>query len=129
MDRFGVYSPALKALSKTPEFPTVQIVDTKDETKTYEWLGATIRTVNGLGDRSAFGLPDEKGIIVLTVEPGSLAAKAGLQPNDVIRTMAEETVYTIEAVFALTEENRWKGHLSLLIFRNQTEEQKEIRFK
>lgn len=129
MDRFGVYSPALKTLSKTPEFPTVQIVDTKDETKTYEWLGATIRTVNGLGDRSAFGLPDEKGIIVLTVEPGSLAAKAGLQPNDVIRTMAEETVSTIEAVFALTEENRWKGHLSLLIFRNQTEEQKEIRFK
>jgi hypothetical protein len=71
MDRFGVYSQRLKALAKTPEFPLIQIIDAYDQDKTYSWLGATIRIVNGLGDRSAFGLPDERGIVIIAVEKGT----------------------------------------------------------
>ncbi|WP_301704377.1 PDZ domain-containing protein [uncultured Parabacteroides sp.] len=129
MDRFGVYSQRLKALAKTPEFPLIQIIDTNNENKSYAWLGATIRIVNGLGDRSAFGLPDERGIVITNVEKGSLADKAGLSRNDVIRIMADKDISTIEEVFALTEENRWKGKVFVTIIRNQTEEKIQIKFK
>ena len=129
MDRFGVYSPSLKALAKKPEFPLVQIIDTCDENKTYNWLGATIRVVNGLGDRSAFGLPDEKGIIIVNIEKGSIADKSGLTRNDVVRAVAGKDISSIEEIFALTEENRWKGKVFIKIFRNQTGEEKRISFK
>lgn len=129
MDRFGVYSQKLKTIAKMPEFPLIQIIDVNNENKTYTWLGTTIRPVNGLGDRSAFGLPDEKGIIITHVEKGSLADKAGLSRNDVIRAMANKEVSTIEEVFALTEENRWKGKVPVTIFRNQIEENIQIKFK
>ena len=129
MDRFGVYSQRLKALAKTPEFPLIQIIDANNENKSYAWLGATIRIVNGLGDRSAFGLPDERGIVITNVEKGSLADKAGLSRNDVIRIMADKDISTIEEVFALTEENRWKGKVFVTIIRNQTEEKIQIKFK
>ena len=129
MDRFGVYSQRLKALAKTPEFPLIQIIDAYDQDKTYSWLGATIRIVNGLGDRSAFGLPDERGIVIIAVEKGSLADKAGLGRNDVIRAIAGKEISTIEEVFALTEENRWKGKFFVTIIRNQTEEKTQLKFK
>lgn len=129
MDHFGVYSQKLKALAKTPEFPLVQIIDANNENKTYSWLGATVRTINGLGDRSAFGLPDEKGIVIIDIEKGSLADKAGFNKNDVIRAMAGRDISTIEEVFALTEENRWKGKVFATIIRNQTEEIVQIKFK
>lgn len=129
MDHFGVYSQKLKALAKTPEFPLVQIIDANNENKTYSWLGATVRTINGLGDRSAFGLPDEKGIVIIDIEKGSLADKAGFNKNDVIRAMAGKDISTIEEVFALTEENRWKGKVFATIIRNQTEEIVQIKFK
>jgi len=129
MDRFGVYSQRLKALAKTPEFPLIQIIDAYDQDKTYSWLGATIRIVNGLGDRSAFGLPDERGIVIIAVEKGSLADKAGLGRNDVIRAIAGKEISTIEEVFALTEENRWKGKVFVTIIRNQTEEKTQLKFK
>ena len=129
MDRFGVYSQRLKAIAKTPEFPLIQIIDTYNQNKTYSWLGATIRIVNGLGDRSAFGLPDEKGIVIIAVEKGSLADKAGLGRNDVIRSMAGKEISTIEEIFALTEENRWKGKIFVTIIRNQAEEKIQLKFK
>lgn len=129
MNRFGVYSPSLKKRARQPDFPAIQQVDVSDETKTYSWLGAQIRPVKGLGDRSAFGLPDEKGVIVVEVEKEGLAGKAGLQANDVIRSVGGEPVSLVEEMYALTEQNRWKGRVSVVIFRGQQESVKTLSFK
>ena len=37
-----------------------------------------MRDISGLGERSAYGLPDETGVLLLDVPAASPAAKAGL---------------------------------------------------
>lgn len=129
MDRFGVYSPSLRKSARLPDFPKIQQIVGDDERSEYDWLGAKVRVVRGLGDRSAFGLPDEKGLVVTRVEPGSLVEKAGIQENDVIRSVDGEPVSSVEGILSAVEQNRWKGSLSLIIFRNQKEEKKTVSLK
>lgn len=129
MDRFGVYSSTFKAMAKKPEFQVLQQIDVTDDTKIYDWMGAKIRIVKGLGDQSAYGLPDERGIILVRVEPGSSVDKAGLSSNDVIRSIQGTDISSVEEVFALTEGNRWKGSLSVTFFRNQQDMQARIILK
>lgn len=128
MDRFGVYSPVFKALAKKPEFQKLQQVDRTDDAKVYDWMGARIRVIKGLGDQSAYGLPDERGIVIVSVKPGSSVDKAGLRSNDVIRSLLGTDVSSIEEVFALTEGNRWKGGVLVKYFRNQKEEEVKVAF-
>ncbi len=87
MDRFGVVSPRLRALARQPEMPAVTahgVVPPTNVTAAGVAFGATVRNISGLGDRSAYGLPDESGVLVLAVPPGSAAQKFGLRPDDVI---------------------------------------------
>ena len=48
------------------------------------WLGARMRNITGEGERSAYGLPDATGILVLEVPRESPLAKVGLRKGDVI---------------------------------------------
>ena len=129
MNRFGVYSPELKAIAETPRFPKVQIIDELDETKEYEWLGARIRVVKGIGDQSAFGLPDERGVVITEVEPGSLIDQSGLRKNDVIRSINRTPISSVEEVYAFSEQNRWLGGMRVTIYRNQQETEKRVGLK
>ena len=86
MDQFGVRKPALKAIARTPEIPAVGMPSTRIKTikrQTFAWQAA-IRDISGLGDRSAYGLPDESGVLLISVPPNSQAAAVGLKANDVI---------------------------------------------
>ena len=129
MDRFGVTSPKLKAMAKVPSFPVPVIIDASDKTKTYDWLGATVRPVSGLGDRSAFGLPDETGLVIVKVQAGSPAAAAGLQDGDVLRSMGGVAIKDVEALFSQTEKERWHGSASIGYFRGQKESAANITIK
>ncbi len=122
MDRFGVTSPRLKAMAEVPAFPTPIVIDANDKTKTYSWMGASVRAVSGLGDRSAYGLPDENGVIVIKVEDGSAAATAGLQDGDVLRSMNGASVKGMEDLFSQTEKNRWLGSANISFVRGQQEQ-------
>lgn len=129
MDRFGVISPELKAIAKVPDFPHPIIIDTSDKTKTYDWLGASVRPVTSLGDRSAYGLPDETGVIIESIAPDSPAAAAGLKKGDVLRTMEGSPLKDIEGLFTLTEKNRWYRSAVITYYRDQQESSTEINFK
>lgn len=129
MDRFGVTSPRLKDMAKVPAFPTPVVIDANDKTRTYIWMGTTVRAVSGLGDRSAYGLPDENGVIVIKVEDASAAATAGLQNGDVLRSMNGASVKGIEDLFSQTEKNRWHGSASIGFIRGQQEQSTTIIIK
>lgn len=129
MDRFGVRTPELKAIAEVPVFPDVQMIDATDETKIYEWLGAKIRLIRGLGDQSAFGLPDQRGVVIAEVTTGSLVANSGFRENDVIRSINGTDIFSVEEVFAFTEQNRWLGGMRLKIYRNQKEEEIRLGFR
>ena len=129
MNRFGVRTPELKARAENPGFPEIQLIDRNNGSKEYEWLGAKIRLVSGMGDQSAFGLPDQRGVIITDVREGSLAESSGFRRNDVIRAVNGNEISSIEEIYSYSEENRWLGSMNLKIFRNQKEEEKRISLK
>jgi len=119
MNQFGVQKPALRALAQTPKFP-ILLNDQQDATiKETTWLGVSLRNVQGLGDRSAYGLPDEKGIIVLAISPQSPLATSGLKKGDVIRTANDEDASTLGKLIAIQQQVNWTGQLTLTLIRNQ----------
>ncbi len=122
MNQFGVQSPSLKRISQQPQFPQ-QLYSTmihSDLTVT-DWLGASIKKLTGLGERSATGLSEEKGVYVQGVKPGSVAEKMGLKKNDVILKVDGKNVATNKDVISLYQDAIWKGKLPFQLFRNQQE--------
>ena len=119
MNQFGVQKPALRALARSPKLPT--LLDSRFEESVQEmtWLGASLRNVRGLGDRSAFGLPDEKGVIVVTIPKGSLLETSGLKPGDVIRTANQEETPNVGRLVAIQQQVNWMGRLAITVIRNQ----------
>ena len=109
MDQFGVQKPELKALAKTPEIPGLTTpagggsAKPAAERRHFVWQ-AEVRNIAGLGDRSAYGLPEASGVLLLSVPPGSLAAKAGLRKDDVILACNGTPVKTVSDLAAIRDE-------------------------
>jgi len=90
MDQFGVRTPELKAIARTPVLPKLKpsaAPPTDRDTKPHVWLGSSVRNIAGEGEMSAFGLPGVTGVLVLEIPAGTALEKAGLQKNDVILTI------------------------------------------
>jgi hypothetical protein len=107
MDKFGVIKPELRQIARTPEWPDVSrskaVAARERDERVHKWIGAEIRNVVGLGDRSAYGLSDESGVIVVNVTAGSGAEKLGLKQDDVIVSVndgATATVADLQKVFS-----------------------------
>jgi len=122
MDKFGVQDEKLKTISKEPLIPALYIMEfQKDKQKERKWLGAMIKNVETLAERSAAGLSDESGIMVLAVEPGGNAEKAGLAAGDVIIQCENNDIKRMADLLSVHQGNNWKGRLALRIIRNQSE--------
>lgn len=119
MNQFGVQKPSLKKQAAQPDIPRLNLPALEKILSEILWLGGKIKSVNGLGDRSAYGLPDENGVIVKEVPPSSLLSKSSIQKGDVILKANNETIKDIEALMKIHEQVAWTGHLSVQIMRNQ----------
>lgn len=93
------------------------------------WLGGTLRNVAGLGDRSAYGLPDEHGVIIEHISPGSILEKSPLMKGDVIRKMNTREVRNCEELMSIYREINWTGRARVEIIRNQKAVSAEVSFK
>jgi hypothetical protein len=128
MDQFGVQKPELKAIARTPEIPKVERTVRKSRVVkrvNYAWQ-ALIRDISGLGDRSAYGLPDESGVLLLDVPVASPVAKAGLQKNDVIIACNGQPVRTASDLQKLRDKAAGQK-LTLLIIRKQNKVTVEVK--
>ncbi|KAA0993455.1 PDZ domain-containing protein [Dyadobacter aurulentus] len=129
MDQFGVVSPELKsqaAMVPLPEITSFADSQTKNE---IGWLGGRVRNVAGLGDRSAYGLPDEKGVIVETLPGGTILGRSGLQKGDVIRSLNKREVKTVADLMNIFQEVNWMGKGDIEFFRNQSLQALSVSFK
>jgi hypothetical protein len=122
MDRFGVQKPELKAIARTPEMPRLTAPAGGDakpaaERPHFVWQ-AQVRNIAGLGDRSAYGLPGESGVLLLSVPPESLAAKAGLRKDDVVLACNGRPVKTVRDLLAI-QDGAAGGKLAVEISRKQ----------
>ncbi|MDE5493470.1 right-handed parallel beta-helix repeat-containing protein [Elizabethkingia meningoseptica] len=120
MNEFGVQLPRLKRIAAQPPLPV--LIDNSGNGKnatSINFLNAIIKSVEGLGERSAYGLPDENGAIIVKLEANSPIKAAGLQEKDVIRTMDGTEVIKPGDLLKIYQLSRWKGAVKVEAIRNQ----------
>jgi hypothetical protein len=122
MDSFGVMKPALKKIALQPEIPVLaNRSGAAAGAAGASLLGGRIKSIEGLGERSAYGLPDESGVLVLEARAGSLLAASGLKAKDVIRMADGQPVKTAKDLLDIAQSTAWKGKIPVTVIRNQQE--------
>jgi len=125
MDSFGVISPRLKSLAKKVSIPSVLALQQAKADEVVDFMGARVKNLSTLGERSATGMGDARGVLVLEVAAGSDASRF-LQANDVILSLNFKKVNTTsDLLLAPTEATGIKTEV--LVFRNQKEVKVHVR--
>nr|WP_199078813.1 PDZ domain-containing protein [Pedobacter sp. ASV19] len=120
MNQFGVQKASLKKIALRPEIsPLLQTSGSADAFAVVPFLGGEIKSVNGLGDRSVYGLPDENGVIIIRAGKNSLLSQSGLQDKDVIRAAAGKDMITVQDLQEIVESQKRKPSIAIEIMRNQ----------
>jgi len=88
-------------------------------------LGAKVKNLTTLGERSATGMDDTRGVLVVEVAPGSVAA-GFLQPNDVILSLNNKPVNKLHDLFSARVSVIIGTNAEMVLFRNQKEEKKWV---
>jgi hypothetical protein len=124
MDQFGVSSPRLRAIAKTPKLPgpapgqPLTLGSARDP-QVWTWLGARVRNVLGFGEVSAAGLLAETGVLVLDVPAGSAAARSGLRKDDVVLRLGTNAVGSLDDLQRLSQAAEQR---EITVFREQREQ-------
>lgn len=70
-------------------------------------LGVQVGELNA-ETRKQFSIPaSAKGVVVVTVQPGSVAAKLGLAPGDVIEAFESKSIHTPDELIAAIDKVKW----------------------
>jgi len=124
MDSFGVVSPKLKVLAKKVTLPSVLALDKVDADEIIDFVGAKVKNLTTLGERSATGMDDTRGVLVVEVAAKSLASDF-LHVNDVILSFnskkTDKLHDLLEARMSVIGSNT-----EVVIFRNQKKEKIEV---
>jgi len=126
---FGVTDERLKKLAASPPIKPLSNSPTSKKTIIAEWLGSRFKNIESLGERSAAGLPDNNGALLAQLTKGSIAEKNGLKKGDVVIGLDNNEVKSVSDLLKIYSEVRWKGHVEIVIFRNQAEQKFQISLK
>ncbi|MBE9600352.1 right-handed parallel beta-helix repeat-containing protein [Pedobacter sp. MC2016-24] len=119
MDQFGVTSTDLKRLAKKAPIPVLTKAAAISKGSIVEWFGLKIKNLETLGERSATGMPDETGILVLSIAENSPFANY-LKPNDVLIAYRQRKLLKIPDLLEEQERSRTNQSIELTVFRNQS---------
>lgn len=126
---FGVTSASLKALAKAPKMPQLNIAGAGLATQQMVWLGASVKNIDNLGERSAAGLLNNNGALLVKVAENSQAAKSDLKRGDVIVSLDKEEIKSVTDLINVYNSIRWKGRVEIVVVRNQQEQKFQISLK
>lgn len=121
MDKFGVFSPRLKAIACQPKMPTLISFKGMSDAKTEVWQGVLIKDLVTLGERSATGMDSERGIYVVSVNPLK-GLHTYLNANDVILQVNEHLTNNMKDFFAVLKNCKPGDKVRIVVFRAQKEE-------
>jgi hypothetical protein len=116
---FGVQYAPLKRIARSPVIPQIAVDDRESLQVEVYVLGGVVTSVQGLGDRSVYGLPDENGIIVLKSEPGSNLFKSGIFVKDVIRSVQGKQVKNVNEFIDALRAREGKKVVTVELIRSQ----------
>jgi hypothetical protein len=124
MDSFGVVSHGLKARAKKVSIPDIISLVNIIEDEIIDFMGAKIKNLSTLGERSATGMDAVRGVLVVEVAAGSGASKF-FQSNDVILSFNYRKIDKlrdlIEARMSVIGTNT-----EVVVFRDQKETKKLV---
>ena len=125
----GVTIPLLKKVAEKPYIMPLITKLNEINGIEVEWLGALFKNVETLGERSAAGLHDNNGALLVKVPESSIAAKNNLQRGDVIIKMDNQEIKSIGDLLNIFQSIKWMGQSDVTIFRNQELQLLKINFK
>lgn len=119
MTGFGVVSPALRKLARSPELPkpVPQAKTYGRSSAIYAWLGSSVRNILGQGEMSAYGLAGEVGVLVLDVPHGSPVVRSGILKDDVIVSVNSKAVKDVDGLLKVPVSQN--GVYKVEVIRNQ----------
>ncbi|MBV7531489.1 right-handed parallel beta-helix repeat-containing protein [Chitinophaga sp. sic0106] len=109
---FGVSSPALRAMAARPVFPAPG-AGNETATASWQWQNGTFKNLETLGERSATGMADYEGVLVLKAPNPAM----GLRDGDVILLIGPHKVRNTHELQQVLKTAAYP--LKLTIFRNQ----------
>ncbi len=123
----GVQLPALKKLAAKPSAGKLMADNATGKQAIEEWLGAKLKNIETPGERSAAGLPDDKGALVISVPAGSTAFKNGLRKGDVVVAINENNIQSVIDVLQTFQQAKWMGTIEIKVIRNQSLQKMRIK--
>jgi hypothetical protein len=124
MDSFGVVSPRLKTLSKKVLIADFVAISKADTDVIIGFMGAKVKNLTTLGERSATGMDATRGVLVVEVPVGSVASKF-LLVNDVILSFNNKAINHLHDLLE-AKKSAIEDKTEVVIFRNQKEEKKWV---
>jgi S1-C subfamily serine protease len=121
MDGFGVVSPGLKRLAKTPKISLPQIKMENTQSLIVEWQGWKVKNLETLGERSATGMDSEHGVYVVSQVKPESNMKGLLRENDAIIKFDGKIINKLIDLQEATQKADLTKQLEMVLFRNQKE--------
>jgi hypothetical protein len=120
MDKFGVQTPRLRAMAKTPEIPPLRgAAPAAKPMAEVTWHGVSVRPLQD-SEFSAIGVAaDAVGVLVTKVAPTSLAAAGGLRVGDFVQMVNERPVGDAPTFLKTVSNAKPSEPLKLAIVRGQ----------
>jgi len=125
---FGVTLTAFKKIAARP--PINPLLSKVGEIKgsQIEWLGAKFKNIETMGERSAAGMHDNNGALLVELPTNSIIAKNNLQKGDVIIRIGDENINSISDLLKVYQSTKWMGRGMCTIIRNQAAQQINVSF-
>jgi S1-C subfamily serine protease len=131
MTSFGVVSPTLRAIAKTPEIPDIYLsADELDPASLKEgevlWLGARLHEPSG-EQMSAYGLDfDRKGVGLAMVPENSRAWNKGFRTGDFLIGMDDQNIEGIKRFLEIVDGKYAPQSSKIHLYRDQEKIQVEV---
>lgn len=122
MTDFGVLSPALKKLAETPVMPVPVVADGDHSDQTWTWRGAVLKSLSTLGEQSATGMDQLRGVYIVSVDALGSPIRDFLFPNDVILSINGEALGNLNDFKRIIKNTVTSTKVKMTVFRRQKEE-------
>ena len=120
MNKFGVQTPRLKKLALQAPVPTfISHTNKLNGSIAISFMGGLIKSVETMGERSAYGLPSANGVIVINAGKNSLLSQSGLKEKDVIVIANNQLVTNAQVLEDIYQSAIWKDKIEITVYRNQ----------
>jgi hypothetical protein len=129
MKGFGVISPFLKQKAMKPKIaavPSLQVIKTSASA---EWIGATIKNIETLGEQSVAGLADKNGVLIVRIASDSKIKQSGMEPGDVILAVNEKPVASVEEFLREMQTIRPQDRTVFTVFHHQQLQKLTLQWK